>query len=288
MKYQFIHRHRLRFPVLLSCRVLKVRPSGYYAWTKRPLSRRERENARLLKQIRSIHEQSRKTYGSPRIARELRRKGLYASRQRVARIMRKHGIRAKTRRRFKVTTNSKHRHFISPNLLKQNFSAESPNRIWVSDITYIRTYEGWLYLTVILDLFNREVVGWSVSPRLTAETTSVAALEQACGRQRPDPNLIFHSDKGIQFAAVEFRKVLSRNIMIQSMSGKGNCYDNAVAESFFHTLKTELVHHERYETRNQAKRSVLEYIEFFYNRIRLHSALDYQTPIEFKELRMAA
>ena len=241
-----------------------------------------------MKQIRSIHEQSRKIYGSPRIARELRRKGLYASRQRVARIMRKHGIRAKTRRRFKVTTNSKHRHFISPNLLKQNFSAESPNRIWVSDITYIRTYEGWLYLTVILDLFNREVVGWSVSPRLTAETTSVAALEQACGRQRPDPNLIFHSDKGIQFAAVEFRKVLSRNKMIQSMSGKGNCYDNAVAESFFHTLKTELVHHEIYETRNQAKRSVLEYIEFFYNRIRLHSALDYQTPIEFKELRMAA
>jgi len=158
----------------------------------------------------------------------------------------------------------------------------------VSDITYIRTYEGWLYLTVILDLFNREVVGWSMSPRLTAATTSVSALEQACGRQRPDPNLIFHSDKGIQFAAVEFRKVLSRNKMIQSMSGKGNCYDNAVAESFFHTLKTELVHHERFETRNKAKRSVLEYIEFFYNRIRLHSALDYQTPIEFKELRMAA
>jgi putative transposase len=288
MKYQFIHRHRHQFPVLLSCRVLKVTPSGYYAWTKRPLSRRERENDSLLKQIRSIHEQSRKTYGSPRIARELRRKGYYASRQRVARIMRKHGIRAKTRRRFKVTTNSKHRYFISPNLLKQNFSVESPNSVWVSDITYIRTYEGWLYLTVIMDLFNREVVGWSVSPRLTAETTSVAALEQACGRQRPNPNLIFHSDKGIQFAAVEFRKLLSKNKMIQSMSGKGNCYDNAVAESFFHTLKTELVHHERYETRNQAKRSVLEYIEFFYNRIRLHSALDYQTPIEFKKLSMAA
>lgn len=288
MKYQFIHNNRKRFPVLVSCRVLKVRASGYYAWVNRPLSRRDWRNAIILNQIRSIHEKSRRVYGSPRIACELREKGIYISRPRVARIMKKHGIRSKTRRKFKVTTNSKHRYFISPNLLNQSFSANSPNRIWVSDITYLHTLEGWLYLTVILDLFNREIVGWSMSSRLTAETTTVAALKQACGRQKPEPGLIFHSDRGVQFAAFEFRQVLSKNKMIQSISGKGNCYDNAVAESFFHTLKTELVHHEKYETRDEARRSVFEYIELFYNRSRLHSALGYQTPIKFKELKMAA
>jgi putative transposase len=240
-----------------------------------------------LSLIRSIHKESKGRYGSPRITRKMRKMGLRISRQRVARIMRKNGIRAKTKRKFKVTTNSKHGFPISPNLLKQDFYSDAPNKIWVSDITYLYTREGWLYLTVIIDLFNREIVGWSMSSRLTADTTTVAALKQAIGRQRPLPGLIFHSDQGVQFAAAPFRQILSKNGMIQSMSSKGNCYDNAVAESFFHTLKTELIHHERYETRFQARRSVFEYIEMFYNRVRLHSALNYQSPLEFKELRIA-
>jgi putative transposase len=287
MKYQFIHDHRRRFPVRLSCRALRVRPSGYYSWKKRLPSRRARENAEILNLIRSLYKQSKGRYGSPRITRKMRKMGVRISRQRVARLMRKHGIRAKTKRKFKVTTNSKHRFPISPNLLKQNFYSDSPNKIWVSDITYLYTREGWLYLTVIIDLYNREVVGWSMSSRLTAESTTILALKQAIGRQRPLRGLIFHSDQGVQFAAVLFRQILPKNGMIQSMSSKGNCYDNAVAESFFHTLKTELTHHERYETRFQARRSVFEYIEMFYNRVRLHSALNYQSPLEFKELRIA-
>lgn len=218
----------------------------------------------------------------------MQKAGIRISRQRVARLMRKHGIKAKTKRKFKVTTNSKHRFPVSPNLLKQNFYSDSPNKVWVSDITYLYTREGWLYLTVIVDLFNREVVGWSMSNRLTAETTTIAALKQAVGRQRPLPGLVFHSDQGVQFADFKFRQILSKNGMIQSMSSKGNCYDNAVAESFFHTLKTELVHQENYQTRFQARRSVFEYIEMFYNRVRLHSTLDYQSPLEFKDLRIAA
>ena len=287
MKYQFIHEHRRRFPVRLSCHALRVRPSGYYSWKKRLPSRRARENARILEVIRSIYRENKERYGSPRITRKMRKMGIRISRQRIARLMRKNGIQAKTKRKFKVTTNSGHRFPISPNLLKQNFFSDAPNKIWVSDITYLYTREGWLYLTVIIDLFNREVVGWSMSNRLTAKTTTIAALKQAIGRQRPLPGLIFHSDQGVQFAAVDFRQILLKNGMIQSMSSKGNCYDNAVAESFFHTLKTELVHHERYETRFQARRSVFEYIEMFYNRDRLHSALNYQSPLEFKELRIA-
>jgi transposase InsO family protein len=202
--------------------------------------------------------------------------------------MKSHGIRAKTKRKYRVTTDSRHRQFISPNLLNQNFRAESPNRIWTSGLTYLYTREGWLYLTVIEDLFNREIVGWSMSQRLTAETTTLPALLQACDRQKPEKGLIFHSDRGIQYACGSFRKQLSRNKMIQSMSRKGNCYDNAVTESFFHTLKTELIHHENYETRLQARQSVFEYIEAFYNRERLHSYLDYHTPEEFKNRKRAA
>lgn len=288
MKFQFIYQHRHQFPVRIGCKALKVNQSGYYAWSKRPLSRLARENARLLEAIRVIYQESRRTYGSPRVARQLSRKGFSASRPRVARLMKRHSIRAKTKRKFKGTTNSKHGQPISPNLLKQDFSTDCPNRIWTSDLTYLYTQEGWLYLTVIQDLFNREIVGWSMSPRLTAETTTIPALLQACSRQKPDDGLTFHSDRGIQYSCDAFRQHLSMNNMIQSMSGKGNCYDNAMTESFFHTLKTELTHHEKYESRTQARHSVFEYIEVFYNRERLHSALDYQTPEEFKRLAMAA
>ena len=195
--------------------------------------------------------------------------------------MSKNGIYAKTKRKFKVTTQSKHTHPVSPNLLNQDFHSDQPNKIWVSDITYIWTMAGWLYLTVILDLFNRQVVGWSISRRLTANTTTIPALVDAFQRHHPAKGLIFHSDLGVQYACYEFRKKLSEYKMIQSMSSKGNCYDNAVVESFFRTLKTELVYFEKYVTREQAKLSIFEYIEVFYNRQRLHSALGYQIPAEF-------
>lgn len=197
------------------------------------------------------------------------------SRARVARLMAKNNISATTRRKFKVTTNSKHHYPVSPDLLNQDFNSDAPNQIWVSDITYIRTMTGWWYLTVILDLFNRQVVGWSLSHRLTAITTTLPALNDAVRRQRPDAGLIFHSDRGVQYACHEFRNQLAAYQMVQSMSGKGNCYDNAVAESFFHTLMTELVYFEQYETKEQARHSIFEYLEVFYNRQRLHSALGY-------------
>lgn len=288
MKYQFIDNHRHSFPVMLQCRALKVKSSGYYAWRIRPPSRRARENDRLLGEIRKIHKKSRHTYGSPRISYVLQERGYRASRPRVARLMRKHSIRAKTKRKFKVTTDSKHRQPVSPNLVAQNYSVDKPNAVWTSDITYLRTKEGWLYLTVIQDLFNREIVGWAMSSRLTTATTTIPALIQACGRENPEAGLIFHSDQGIQYACDSFREQLSKNKMVQSMSDKGNCYDNAVTESFFHTLKTELTHHERYQTKRAARQSVFEYIEHFFNRERKHSTLGYKTPVEYKMLRKAA
>lgn len=191
-------------------------------------------------------------------------------------------IKAKTKKKYKVTTNSNHSYPIAPNLLNQNFWTNSAYRIWVSDITYIRTLEGWLYLTIILDLFNRKIVGWSMSDRLTAKKTTIPAFIQAVKRYQPLPGLIFHSDRGVQYACDDFRGLLKTFKAIQSMSGKGNCYDNAVAESFFHTLKTELVYHQTYHTRSQVKTSLFEYIEVFYNRFRKHSALGYKSPEQYE------
>ena len=270
------------------CQVLGIAPSGYYYWLKRKPSKRELENSILLREIKKIYTKRRRNYGSPRITDELRDKGYICSRPRVARIMRRAGIYAKTKRKFKVTTQSRHHYPISPNLLGQNFKADSPNTIWTSDITYIWTRQGWLYLAVVLDLFNREIVGWSMSNRLTASTTTIPSLIQACNRRRSESGLIFHSDQGIQYASKEFRDNLKKYGMIQSMSNKGNCYDNAVTESFFHTLKTELVYFAKYDTREKARNSIFEYIEIFYNRERKHSTLGYKTPVEFMKLKMAA
>ena len=288
MKYQFITDHQEQFSLKRLCRVLRVSRSGYYSWLTSKPGKWAQENAELLTEIRIIHEQSRQTYGSPRITRELHKRNYTCSRARVARIMAKNDIYAKTKRKFKVTTDSKHNYPVSPNLLNQDFTAEHQNQIWASDITYIRTLAGWLYLTVIMDLFNRQIVGWSMSHRLTANTTTIPALIDAWQRQQPSEGLIFHSDRGVQYACHDFRNKLSEYKMIQSMSGKGNCYDNAVAESFFHTLKTELVYFEKYETKEQAKQSIFEYIEVFYNRQRLHSALGYQTPAEYAKLKNVA
>lgn len=284
MKYEFIRRHRSRFGVEKMCRSLQISRSGYYDWIDRPESKRAKENRELLMAIQEIHKNSREIYGSPKITEELPDYGLKASRPRVARLMAKNGIRSKIKRKFKVTTNSDHKLPISPNLLDQDFHVSAPGLIWVSDITYIRTGEGWLYLTTVIDLFHRKVVGWSMSRRMTAEQTTLAALKHACKRYRPAPGLVFHSDRGVQYASDDFRRVLKKNKMLQSMSGKGNCYDNAVAESFFKTLKTELVYHERYRTRLQARASIFEYIEVFYNRKRKHSYLGYLSPEQFELL----
>lgn len=218
----------------------------------------------------------------------LREEGFRVSRSRVARLMRKHGIRAQTKLKFKVTTDSDHDYPISPNRLDRNFSADRFGAVWTSDITYIRTSEGWLYLTVVMDLFNREIVGWAMSESLRASETTIPALSAAWMRHRPLSGLIFHSDRGVQYACEDFRELISNHQILQSMSGTGDCYDNAVTESFFATLKKELVYRRKYKTRWQARQSIFQYIETFYNRIRKHSTLGNLSPVQFKESRRAA
>ena len=237
--------------------------------------------------IRKEHRRSRERYGSPRIAKELEARGVKCSENRVARRMRLSGIVAKTRRRFKVTTRSKHNYPVTYNLINQNFNTERPDQTWVSDITYVWTSEGWLYLAVILDLFSRQAVGWSMSHSLSQEL-ALKAFRQALWRRSPGSGVIFHSDQGVQYACQAFRDLLKEHKFVQSMSNKGNCYDNAVAESFFHTLKTELVYFESYQTRDEARKSIFEYIEIFYNRQRRHSTLGYLSPVNFELLHRAA
>lgn len=284
MRYHFIAAHRRLFRVEKMCRVLKVSRSGYYGWLKRPESRRSQENRFLLWEIKVVHERNRKTYGSPRVTAELRAQGVVCSENRVARLMRVNGIRAKTKRKFKATTDSKHRLPVAPNLLERQFSVDHPNQVWLSDITYVWTAEGWLYLAGVLDLYSRMVVGWSMGARLTSRLT-VDALTQAIGRRRVQPGLLHHSDRGSQYAAGDYQCLLLQHGMICSMSRKGDCYDNAVMESFFATLKRELVLCERFATRDDAKAKIFEYIEVFYNRQRRHSSLGYQSPVEFERMK---
>jgi len=224
---------------------------------------------------------SRGTYGSPRLTAELRARGIRCGKNRIARLMRLHGIAAKMKRRFKITTHSRHNLPVAENLLNRQFAVDRPNKVWLSDITYIQTQEGWLYLSAVLDLYNRQVIGWSMNDRLTQDLV-LNALAQALGRRTPEADAIFHSDRGSQYAGHAFRDVLRNHDFVQSMSGTGNCYDNAVMESFFHTLKTEVVYCERYRTRAEARQSIFEYIEVFYNRIRRHSSLGYLSPLEFE------
>ncbi len=287
MKYWFIDRYRSCHGVKKMCRVIGASRSGYYRWRNCSESKRRKENEKILMEIKESYKNSRRTYGSPRITDELQAKGIKCSKNRVARIMRKHGIVAKSAKKFKATTNSKHNLPVAENLLNQNFNSDKPNAVWASDITYISTREGWLYLAVIPDLYSRQVIGWAMSDRLKSDFV-INALYQAIGRRNPGKGCIFHSDQGVQYASVDFRDVLEDYGFIQSMSRKGNCYDNAVAESFFHTLKTELVYDCRYEKRSEATQSIFEYIEMFYNRERRHSALGYCSPVSFELETMAA
>lgn len=287
MIYRFIHKYRPIFSVERMCHVLAVKRSGYYAWRRRGLSHRIRRDKVLLEQIKKSHKLSKGRYGSPNILNDLRDWNFSTSRKRIARLMREAGLRSKTVRKFKATTQSKHSLPVADNLLKRNFTTHAPNKVWVSDITYVWTREGWQYLCVVLDLFNRQVVGWSMGQRLTAEL-AVDALMKAAMLRRPPRGLVFHSDRGVQYCSKSFRRVLGRYGMVQSMSRKGDCWDNAVAESFFGTLKQELVYHETYGSRSEARLSVFEYIEGWYNRRRRHSALGYMSPIQYEQAAMEA
>jgi transposase InsO family protein len=287
MKYRFISDHRETFKVGRMCRLLNVSRSGYYWWLKRPESRRSRENRALQDKIRVLHVASHGIYGAPKIHRDLVDTGIRCGKNRVARIMREAGIRSRTKKKFKATTNSKHNLPVAPNLLNQDFAVEAPERVWVGDITYIHTDEGWLYMAVVLDLFNRQVVGWSASSRMTRQL-AIDALQMALGRRNPGKGLLHHSDRGSQYASNDYQKILKENDMICSMSRKGNCYDNAVAESFFGRLKAEWVNHYRYQSRAEAIGSLFYYIEIFYNRNRRHSSIDYTTPQDYVALPLAA
>jgi putative transposase len=284
MRFRFIEDHRGEHPARLMCRVLGVSPSGYYAWRGRLDGARAAANRVLLADIRRLHAQHRGRYGSPRIHAALRAEGSAASRGRVERLMRRHGIRGIAARRFRpVTTDSSHSLPVAPDLLGQEFHAPGPNQVWLSDITYIPTGEGWLYLAAVLDLATRKVVGWAMREHLRAEL-ACAALLMAAQRQRPAKGLVAHSDRGSQYASGPYRALLESWGMRQSMGRKGCCYDNAPMESFFHTLKVELVHRGRFVTQEEARRELFAYLEGYYNRQRLHSALGYRTPEQAERL----
>jgi len=282
VKYQFIAAHREEFEITVMCRVLAVSRSGYYAWRNRPTSARKMADQELSQHIKQIHDHSRQTYGSPRIQAELAENGVNCGCKRVARLMRQEELFAKQSRKFKVTTtDSAHPYPVAPNLLAQDFTASRPNEKWLTDITYIPTAEGWLYLAVVLDLYSRRIVGWTMSDSLERHLV-IAALQMAVKMRQPPPGLLHHSDRGSQYASDDYQALLTQHQMRCSMSRTGNCYDNAPTESFFGTLKTELVHHCQYQTKAEAKTDIFEYIEVFYNRFRRHSALGYQSPVNFE------
>jgi putative transposase len=281
MKYRFIHDHQHPIGIKPLCAVLQVSRSAYYSWHRSGSSMRERNNKALVEHISQIHLQSHRTYGSPRIWHALRHQGIRCSRNRVARLMHIHGIRAKMVRRFKVTTRSRSTQTVAPDLLQRQFVIHKPNRVWTSDITYVWTREGWTYLAVVLDLCSRMIVGWEVSSRLTANLVTTA-VERALFWRRPVEDLILHSDRGSQYASTELRSLAKEQMIHLSMGKTGSCYDNAVTESFFHTLKTEHIYFHRYETRQDARTSIFEYIETFYNQQRLHSTLGNLSPMQFE------
>ena len=282
MKYQFIQQHQDEMSVARICQLLQVSRSAYYRWQQSGLSAREKRNQELLPLVREIHQRSDRTYGSPRIWEELRDRGIGCSRNRIARLMRLQGIQAKTKRRFKVTTRSGQHHPARPDLVQRIFGASQPNRVWTSDITFIWTREGWLYLAVVLDLYSRMIVGWELSPRFNAQLVTTA-LQRALTWRRPSPGLILHSDRGSQYASEELHLCAKEHGIELSMSRTGNCYDNAVTESFFHTFKTEHVYFNRYETRQDARTKIFEYIELFYNRRRKHSTIGYLSPVQYEQ-----
>jgi putative transposase len=287
MRFRFIEDHRATFPVRTMSGVLEVSASGYYAWRRRPESTRSRADRALAADIRRVHADNRAIYGSPRVHAALRAEGRQIGVNRVARLMRHHGIQGHHKRRVPRTTDSKHALPVAPHLLGRQFTAPAPNRIWLADITDIPTAEGWLYLAVILDMFARRVVGWAMSETMPQQLT-IAALQMAITNRRPRPGLVHHSDRGSQYAARTYRRLLEQHSMLCSMSRKGDCWDNAPMESFFGSIKTELDDATVFETRQAAKNAVFSFIDGFYNRQRLHSAIGYCSPINKEKFAAAA
>lgn len=281
MKYEFVEEHKEAYQVESMCKVLKVSRSGYYAWKARKPSMRKRENEELLGHIRRVYESSRRLYGSPRITMELNEEGLNCGKNRVARLMKSNAIRADVKkRRFRRTTDSQHKYPLAANLLIHRKQTEG---VWASDMTFVPTNEGWLYVAAVMSVKSRRIIGLSMGDKISQELAS-EAFNDAVGRQRPPEGLIHHSDRGRQYASYAYQELLKKHGITQSMSRRGNCYDNAYMESFFGTLKTELVHGEHYKSRLEARLSIFEYVEVFYNRQRRHSALGYRSPEQYEKL----
>lgn len=290
MKYWVIRetaKENNKYSIEKMCRKIKVSRSGYYQWCKRDESPRKKKDRELKEIILAIYIKYKKRYGSPRIHDELHEMGIPCSKKRVERLMREQGIRAQHKRQFRVTTNSKHNYPVAPNLLNRQFHVNAPNRVWATDITYIRTFEGWLYLAAVMDLFSRKIVGWSMSKTMTTDL-AISALKMAIHHRRPSKGLLHHSDQGVQYASHAYQKVLKKHGMICSMSRKGNCWDNAPMESFFGTLKAECIAGKVYLSRVQAKREIFEFIEIDYNRKRRHSSIGSMTPENFENRRKSA
>jgi putative transposase len=282
VKFSFIEEHLSEFPVAAACETLSVSRAGYYAWRDRPESAAAKRREELAASIQAVYEENRKVYGSPRICQALKAEGESVCENTVAKVMRAREIRAKTKKKFVPrTTDSNHGRPVAENVLDRRFDAQLPDRKWAVDITYIPTDEGWLYLAGVMDLCTRRIVGWSMADHMQVELVS-DALSMAITKRSPAAGLLHHSDRGVQYACDDYRHLLRSHGMEVSMSGKGDCWDNAAMESFWSTLKTELVHHEKYATREQARQSIFEYIEVFYNRKRLHSSLGYQSPETFE------
>jgi len=287
VRFDFIEAHRAMWPLPAMCEALAVSKSGYFAWRDgRESPRRSRDRA-LTVQIAVIHQESRQTYGSPRVFQELKAQGIALGRKRVERLMTAAGIAVRPPRRFVTTTQSDHDQPIAPNILQQEFSATAINQRWVTDITYIPTDEGWLFLAAIMDLHSRRIVGWAMQPTMHRSLV-LKALDMAVTDRRPSPGLIHHSDRGSQYASEDYRAAMTAQAMVASMSGRACCYDNAAMESFWHTLKNELIHRHRYQTRDEAQRAIFEYIEVFYNRVRRHSSIGYLSPEAFELQRPQA
>jgi putative transposase len=282
MRFAFIDVEKASYPVRVLCRVLQVSRCGYYAWKNRAPSARDVEDERLRPRVAAAFKVGRGTYGSPRVRDELVDQGLVVGRKRVARLMREQGLQGVTPRRFRRTTDSDHDHAIAKNLINRDFTANKPNQKWVTDITYIWTAEGWLYLAIVLDLFSRRIVGWSVADHMKTELC-LEALEKATRQRTMVKGLVHHSDRGVQYASERYRDALAAQGIKCSMSRRADCWDNAVAESFFGTLKNELIHRYPWLTRNDARSAISEYIEIFYNRVRRHSAIGSMSPAKFEE-----
>jgi len=269
------------------CKLMKVSRSSYYEWLSAPENIRAKQDEEIAVMVKNIFSEGRKTYGARRIKKRLLQQNIIASRRRISRLMKESKLVCKTTRKFKATTDSSHNKPVAPNLLERQFDVASANRYWVGDITYVATEEGWLYLATVIDLYSRKVVGWSMSNRMKAELVNNALL-MAVWQRKPKAGLVWHTDRGSQYASDSHIKIIKQHHIIQSMSRKGNCWDNAVAESFFHTLKTELTYQCKFKTREEAKRVIFEYIEVFYNRIRMHSANDYLSPEAYELIQKAA